>query len=45
MTDPNQLTRYVDQEGRLTKEGWLWLQQLVAYARSLEERIAALEGP
>jgi hypothetical protein len=45
IADPPQLTKYVTQDGRLTPEGWLWLQSLVAYIRALEARVAALEAP
>jgi hypothetical protein len=35
LADPSQLTRYVDQDGKLTPEGWLWFRSLVDYVRSL----------
>jgi hypothetical protein len=43
IADPSQLTRYFTAEGRLTPEGWLWLQSLIDYIRALEARIETLE--
>lgn len=43
LPEPNQLTRYVDREGRLTPEGWRLLAAIVELLRAHETRIAALE--
>lgn len=43
LPEPNQLTRYVDREGRLTPEGWALLAAIVELLRAHETRITTLE--
>lgn len=40
---PQQFTRYVDAEGRLTTEGVIMFQKLVEAIQDLQSRVEALE--
>lgn len=41
--DPQQMVRYVDAQGRLTREGMELLQRIVASLKDHETRLTALE--
>jgi hypothetical protein len=42
LPDPDQLTRVVGEDGRLTRDGWLLLRSMVEYMRTQDAGIAAL---
>lgn len=39
----NQITRYVDPQGRLTPEGWTLIFLMLEFMREIDARVAALE--